>query len=130
MNKITNTFLWAACSLAVVASMGCASKLEAPATASLAVSGAAVDNASSADGTQFAPVEMASAREKMVRANAAMNAKDYAAAMDLASQAQADAKLAQGKANTAKAQISANALQEDIRVLREELVRANAAKTQ
>jgi hypothetical protein len=36
--------------------------------------------------------------------------------------------LAQSKANTAKAQAVANALQDDIRVLRDELDRANAAK--
>ena len=51
-------------------------------------------------------------------------------AMDLATQAQADAKLAQSKANSAKAQTAADALQDDIRVLREELNRANAPKPQ
>ena len=44
---------------------------------------------------------------------------------DLANQAQVDAKLAQSKADSAKAQLAANALQEDIRVLREELNRAS-----
>jgi hypothetical protein len=44
-------------------------------------------------------------------------------AVDLAGQAQADAKLAQGKADSAKAQAAADALQDDIRVLREELNR-------
>lgn len=126
MKKISKTFLVATCSLAVLASIGCASKLQTPATASVEVSKAAVDNAASADATQFAPVEMAAAREKMARANAAMAAKDYKTAMDLATQAQADAKLAQSKANSAKAQTASDALQDDIRVLREELNRANA----
>ncbi len=130
MTKNSKTFLIAACSLAILASVGCASKLATPATASVAVSRAAVDNAANADGTQFAPVEMAAAREKMTRANAAMAAKDYKTAMDLATQAQADAKLAQSKANSAKAQTAADALQDDIRVLREELNRANAPKPQ
>lgn len=130
MTKNSKTFLMAACTLAVLASLGCASKLQTPATASVAVSRAAVDNAASADGTQFAPVEMAAARDKMTRANAAMAAKDYKTAMDLATQAQADAKLAQSKANSAKAQTAADALQDDIRVLREELDRANAPKPQ
>jgi hypothetical protein len=53
-----------------------------------------------------------------------MAQKDYKLAMDLASQAQADAKLAQAKANSTKAQKAADALQDDIRVLREELDRA------
>jgi hypothetical protein len=68
---------------------------------------------------------MKAAREKMALANKAMAAKDYKLAIELANQAQADAKLAQGKANSAKAQMAADALQDDIRVLREELERAN-----
>ncbi len=76
-------------------------------------------------GAEFAPVEMKEAREKMALANQAMAAKDNKLAMELANQAQADAKLAQGKANSAKAQKASDALQDDIRVLREELERAN-----
>jgi hypothetical protein len=99
--------------------------MQTPATADVAVSQAAVGNASSAGGAEFAPVEMRSAREKIALANQAMAAKDYKRADDLANQAQADAKLAQSKADSAKAQLAANALQDDIRVLREELSRAN-----
>ena len=107
---------------------GCASSLKAPATTSVAVSAAAVDNAAGADGAQFAPVEMAAARDKMARAKKALEDKDYRSARDLADQAQADAKLARSKANSAKAQAVSNALQDDLRILREELARANNAK--
>jgi hypothetical protein len=65
------------------------------------------------------------AREKMARANKAMAAEDYKLADDLAIQAQADAKLAQSKAGSAKAERAATALQDDIRILREELNRAS-----
>lgn len=109
---------------AVVLMAGCSS-LKTPATADVAVSKAAVDNAAGAGGAEFAPVEMRAAREKMALSNKAMAAKDYKLAMELANQAQADAKLAQGKANSAKAQMASDALQDDIRVLREELERAN-----
>jgi hypothetical protein len=51
--------------------------------------------------------------------------KNYELAIDLAAQAQADAKLAQGKANSTKAQAAADALQDDINVLRSELERNN-----
>ncbi len=102
--------------------VGCSS-LKTPVTAEVAVSKSAVDNAAGAGGAQFAPVEMTAAREKLALANKAMVAKDYKLARDMASQAQVDAKLAQGKADSAKAQAAANALQEDIRVLREELER-------
>ena len=44
-----------------------------------------------------------------------------AMAIELANQAQADAKLAQSKASSVKAQAAADVLQDDIRVLREEL---------
>ena len=103
---------------------GCSS-LKTPATADVAVSKAAVDNAAGAGAMELAPVEMNSAREKMARANKAMADKDYPLARDLAAQAQADAKLAQGKANSAKAQTAADALQDDIRVLRDELDRTS-----
>ena len=112
------------CGTALILTVGCTS-LKTPATADVAVSKAAVENAAGAGGFQFAPMEMAAAREKLARANKAMADKDYKLAVDLAAQAQADAKLAQGKANSAKAQAAANALQDDINVLRSELQRNN-----
>jgi hypothetical protein len=83
----------------------------------------AVSNAA-AGASQFAPVEMNAARDKIARANKAMAAKDYKLARSLAIEAQADAKLAQSKANSTKAQQASDALQDDIRVLNEELDRA------
>ncbi len=112
------------CGAATLLAAGCSS-MKTPATSSVAVSNAAVANASGAGAAEFAPVEMNAAREKMARANKAMAAKDYKLANELAIQAQADAKLAQSKANSSKAQIAANALQDDIRILREELDRAS-----
>jgi hypothetical protein len=110
---------------ALAACAGCTSSLKAPATADVAVTQATVDNAAQAGAGELAPAEMAAARDKLAMANQALAAKDYKGATDLANQAQADAKLAQGKANSTKAQVAANALQDDIRVLREELARAN-----
>lgn len=132
INKNALPTVLTACTLALAALAigGCTSSVKAPATTSVAVSAAAVDSASSADAAQFAPVEMAAARDKMARANQAMAAKDYKTALALADQAQVDAKLAQSKANSAKAQAVSDALQEDLRVLREELARANNTKAQ
>lgn len=124
MTKISTRWFNILCGAAVVLTAACSS-LKTPATADVAVSKAAVENATGAGGAEFAPVEMKSAREKMALANTAMAAKDYKLAIDLATQAQADARLAQGKANSAKAQMASDALQNDIRVLREELDRAN-----
>lgn len=106
---------------------GCSS-MKTPATADVAVSKAAVESAESAGATEFAPIEMDTAREKLRLANAAMVSKDYELASKLSNEAQVNAKLAQSKAQSAKAQAAANAIQEDIRVLREELMRANAIR--
>jgi predicted S18 family serine protease len=89
----------------------------------MAVSKAAIANAVSAGGAEYAPVEMRSAQEKMDRAARAMEKEDYDVARSLAEQAQADARLAETKAGSAKAQKAASAMQEDNRVLREELAR-------
>ncbi|MDP1976402.1 MAG: DUF4398 domain-containing protein [Undibacterium umbellatum] len=128
MNKNLKSGMFAVCSAGMLLMLGCSS-MKTPATAEVAVSKAAVDNAAVAGGTEFAPVEMNAAREKMAQANKAMQAKDYKLASELATQAQADAKLAQAKANSAKAEKAANALQDDIRILREELERANTNTT-
>lgn len=111
------------CAATVLGAYGCTSSLKTPATADVAVSKAAVDNTASADGAEYAPVEMRLAREKLALANKALAAKDYELASQLAKEARADARLAQGKANSAKAQAAASALESDLRVLDEELQR-------
>ena len=124
MTITSSRWLAALLGLAAVLAVGCSS-LKTPATADVAVSKAAVDNAAGAGGVQYEPVEMMAARDKMVLANKAMADKDYKLARELAAQAEVDAKLAQSKANSAKAQAAAKALQDDIRVLRTELERNN-----
>jgi hypothetical protein len=114
----------ACCVAIVVALSACASTRKAPAVADVAVSKNAVENAVSAGAAELAPVEINLARDKMMRANAALAAKDYALARDLATQAQADAKLAQSKANSAKAQATAAQLAADVQALRDEVDRA------
>ncbi|HBF50192.1 MAG TPA: hypothetical protein DDX04_07260 [Massilia sp.] len=104
---------------------GCASQ-KAPATADVAVSRNAVQNAVQAGAAELAPAEITAARAKMLRANEALAARDYKLARELAMQAQADAQLAQSKANSAKATAASDALNEDLRVLRQEVERANS----
>ena len=124
MNSILKPGIIVALSAAIVM-LGACSNMKTPATADVAVSNAAVNNASTAGGAEFAPVEMRSAREKLDQANIALTAKDYKKADDLAKSAQADAKLAQGKADTAKAQAATAALQKDIQVLQDQIYHAN-----
>lgn len=109
----------------LLALVACASPDRAPATADVAVSRNAVENAVSAGAAELAPAEITAAREKMGQANAALAARDYKLARELAVQAQADAKLAQSKSVSAKATAASTQLNEDLRVLREEVDRAN-----
>ena len=107
---------------AAVFMTGCATNFPPP-TEQLAVSKSALANAVSAGGNEFAAVEMRAAQEKMERANQAVAKEDYETARRLAEEAQADARLAEKKADSAKAQKAAVAMQDDIRVLREEINR-------
>jgi len=124
MNKIFS-YQWSraigmiGCAAVVIA--GCASI--PPPTEQMAVSKSALANAVSAGGNEYASVEMRTAQEKMDRANRAMDKEDYVNARWLAEEAQADARLAEKKAHSAKAQKAASVMQDDIRVLREEINR-------
>lgn len=100
---------------------GCAST-PAP-VEQMALSRSAVSNAMALGGNEFAPVEMKSALDKMEVAEKAMVAKNYDLAKEKAEQAEVDAKLAGAKARSTKAKKAADALQDDIRVLRQEIER-------
>lgn len=106
---------------AVIFMAGCAST-PAP-LEQMAVSRAAVSDATSAGGNEFAPSELKSAMEKLDAAERAMAAEDYVLARQLAEQAQVDAQLAAAVARSTKAKKAADALQEDSRVLRQEIDR-------
>ena len=119
--KSISGFLAGGCAAMAVAVAGCAS-VPAP-TEQMAVSKSAIANAVSAGGPEYAPVEMRSAQDKMDRANRAMNKEEYVSARSLAEEAQADARLAETKAQAGKAQKAASVTQDDTRVLREEMNR-------
>lgn len=110
--------------VAVVAAifMTACSSIPAP-IEQIAVSKAAVSNATSAGGNEYAPLQLESAMKKMDEAERAMASKNHVLARQLAEQAQVDAQLAGAMARSAKAQKAADALQEDSRVLRQEIDR-------
>jgi hypothetical protein len=124
----TKHHLAALCTMAAVLGLSACASDKTPATADVAVSRAAVANATSAGAADLAPAEMQSARDKLMRANQALAAKDYKTAQDLANQASADAQLAQSKASSAKATTAADELQQSIRTLREELNRSTTTQ--
>jgi aspartate/tyrosine/aromatic aminotransferase len=89
----------------------------------MAVSRAAVSSAQTAGGTEAAPYEMTLATEKMARANIALSNREYETARALALEAQLDARLAQIKSSSSKAQKAASELEEASRVLSDEMNR-------
>jgi hypothetical protein len=89
----------------------------------MATSRAAISSANSAEGNEYAPIQFKLAIDKMAGAERAMANMDYALARKLAEQAQVDAQLAGAAARSAKAQKAADAVQEDSRVLRNEIDR-------
>ena len=107
--------------VAFLAMAGCAS---APIpTEQFAVSKNAIDSATTAGGTEFAPLELKAARDKLEAANQAVTEKNYQKAANLASEAQVDAKLAETKALSAKAQKSVAETQDNLRSMLQEVNR-------
>lgn len=102
----------------------CATAPPAP-TEQFAVSRAAVADAVSAGGAEFAPVALRSAQDKLDRANAAMAAGDYRDARRYAEDAEVDAKLAAATARSRKAERALAEVEAGIRTLREELARTS-----
>jgi phage tail tube protein FII len=104
---------------------GCASAPTIPApTEQMALSHAAINSANSAGGSEYAPVQLKSAMDKMDGAERAMGTKNYDLARQLAEEAQVDAQLAAAAARAGKAQKAADALRESDRVLHKELDRS------
>jgi hypothetical protein len=111
--NIILSILIVAVSLAACASMP-------PPTGQIAISNDAINKANGAGAIEFAPLQLNSAKQKMVYAEHAMQEKKYELANQLAQEAQVEAELALAKTGTAKAQHEANALSEDSRILRHE----------
>jgi hypothetical protein len=113
----------AALSAATLALMLVACASTPPPTEQMAVARAALTHAAGAGATEAAPAEMASARQKLARADIAMAAKDNDLALSLSQQAQVDAQLAEARAHAAKAGQAATAVNDASRALAEELAR-------
>ena len=96
---------------------GCAGN---PPTEQYAVTQSAVNDAVSAGGTEFAAMEMKSAQDKFKQAEIAMHDKKYDEARMLAEQAEWDARVAERKAQAAKAQQTLKDSQQGVQELRQE----------
>ena len=96
---------------------GCAGN---PPTEQYAVTQSAVNNAVSAGGTEYAPVEMKAAQDKLKQAELAMHDKNYKDAKRLAEQAEWDARVAERKAQAMKAEQAVKDSQKGVQELRQE----------
>nr|WP_232239799.1 DUF4398 domain-containing protein [Pseudomonas alkylphenolica] len=99
---------------------GCAGN---PPTEQYAVSQSAVNSAVTAGGTEFAAVEMKAAQDKLKQAEIAMHDKQYDDAKRLAEQAEWDARVAERKAQAAKAEKALQDAHQGVQDLREEGLR-------
>lgn len=100
---------------------GCAGN---PPTEQFAVTESAVRSAVSAGGTEHAAVEMRTAQEKWKAAELAMQKENYDEARLLAEQAEWDARVAERKAQAAKAQKAVEDAKRGVEELREESMRS------
>jgi septal ring factor EnvC (AmiA/AmiB activator) len=114
--------------ITLLALSGCAST-PVP-TEQLAVSKTAVESATTAGGTEFAPLELKAARDKLEAANKAVAEKNNERAALLASEAQVDAKLAETKAESAKAQKAVAETQDNLRTMLQEVNRNSQQQIQ
>jgi hypothetical protein len=96
----------------------------------LAVAKASVQRAEAAGAAEFAPVEMASARDKLARAESAATAHDVRPATQLAEQANVDAQLAEATAQEHKSHKAAADLDASLNALRSESSRNTQSDTQ
>lgn len=102
---------------------GC-STVPAPPLEQMAVSRSAVERVSSSPNVaDAAPVEMQLARQKLERAQRAMNDKDFALARRLAEEAEVDARVAEARASSARGERALKEVQDSVRALQEELNR-------
>ncbi|RRV15798.1 DUF4398 domain-containing protein [Pseudomonas saudiphocaensis] len=111
----------AAVALGGILLAGCAGN---PPTEQFAVTESAVRSAVSAGGTEYAAVEMRTAQEKWKQAEMAMQREDYEEARLLAEQAEWDARVAERKAQAAKARKAVEEAQRGVDDLREESMRS------
>lgn len=114
-------FFAVALAIAALSSLGACSSVPPP-TEQMAVSRAAVERASGPAASE-APLDLASARQKIERANVAMTNKDYLLARQLAQEAEADAMLAEARARATRSDRALGEVRESIRQLRAELNR-------
>jgi hypothetical protein len=114
--KISRMLVFGVGSLSAAVLFGCASA--PPPTTQAALARTAVDNAVAAGAKEFAPAELQAAVDKVEKMSSALKAGQYERARNLAEAAEMDARLAETKTRSAKAEQTAEDLQQEISILR------------
>jgi glutathione synthase/RimK-type ligase-like ATP-grasp enzyme len=91
----------------------------------IAVAQSSLQRAEQSGAPELAPVEMATARDKLARAQKAAADHDAVPATDLAEQANIDAELAEATANEHRAQKAASEFDASMQALRQESMRSS-----
>lgn len=125
MDKTTSTFARLAFALAAAALSVAAQASNHIADDKIAVAKAAVAHAEQAGAPEAAPVALASAREKLARAEKANADRDLKPAADLADQANIDAQVAEATAVQARATKAAMEFDAGLQTLRQEAARSS-----
>ena len=95
-----------------------------PPVEQMAVTRTTVERVSSApNAVDAAPVELSQAREKLARAERAMNDKDYVTARRLGAEAEADARVAESRASAMRGERALKEIRDSIRSLQDEINR-------
>lgn len=103
---------------------GCATKVLAP-VAELATARSSITQAEAAGAGNLSPVELLAARDKLVRAESAMGMEQFSQARRFATEATADAELAERKARAERARKAATELERTNAVLEREITNAS-----
>jgi hypothetical protein len=98
----------------------CATRMNTPPVEEMTTARAAITQAEAAGAGQLAPVELLAARGKLVKADAAVQEKQYDQARRLAEQAAADAQLAERKARADRARMAVAELESSNAALQRE----------
>jgi predicted S18 family serine protease len=104
---------------------GCAGK---PPTDTLSQAELAVQEADSKTASQYAPLELRTAREQLEQAKRALAEEEYDEARRLAEQALVNAQLAEARSAAEKARQAAAEIQKSIQALQSELQRSTAGR--
>ncbi|HXH12941.1 MAG TPA: DUF4398 domain-containing protein [Alphaproteobacteria bacterium] len=105
--------------------VGCAGN---PPIETLSQADMAVQQATKATASQYAPLELQTAREQLDKAKLAMDDEEYEEARRLADQALVNAQLAEAKAGAEKSRQAAAELRRSIETLRAELQRSSTGR--